>query len=181
MMDDTKILSYTKDDRYTISGRCPNCNSQIAIHVSTDLLHTRTRSLTDEMKAEIIPLLGTMRDLHLAKKFGISASFVRNERIRRGIVGYNPIVDDGLWKVVDPLLPGYGDTAICRMTGIALHKIIKRRSKLGIPIPLKHEQIERKKKMFILHDQGVDMQTIAIATRVSRQYVEQVLIGERPA
>ena len=181
MIDDTKIQSYVKDGRYTISGRCPNCNSQIAIHVSTDLYRPRTRQLDPKTKEEIVLLLGTMRDFHIAKKFGVSASYVRNERIRRNIPNYSVVNDEPLWAKVDPLLPNHRDVAICKLTGVSAMFISRRRAKLGLPRPQKYQTLENKKRVFLLHDQGFDMAAIGRALRFSRQYVEQVLIGERPA
>ncbi len=82
---------------------------------------------------EIDPLLGTLPDWNIAKKFGKSYGAVNARRTKLGIAAYvKP--DNFPWAEIDPLLGTESDIDLSRRFGCSAHTIGRRRKKYGIPM-----------------------------------------------
>lgn len=86
-----------------------------------------------ETWACVDPLLGTMSDGKIARKFGLSNHQVFKRRRKLGIKAHiwSPI-PSSFWEEVDPLLGTMPDTKLAKQVGIFKDTITKRRNKLGI-------------------------------------------------
>lgn len=78
----------------------------------------------------IVRLLGTMQDVDLAKKTGISVSSIRGRRLRQGIAAYRK--PDPLTPALVKQLGKKSDQQIGQLTGLSARRIAERRRELGI-------------------------------------------------
>ncbi len=83
--------------------------------------------------ARLVALLGEAPDETLGKKFGISGTKVRRERIRRGISAFRPRRPDVVWT--DEMIASLGadsDRAVAEQLGVCKETVTRKRIVLGI-------------------------------------------------
>lgn len=159
---------------YSVCGKCPECDARIALRFQIGLAKPRKHTIPREVIEKIVPLLGTMSDSALARKFGVSSSFVGRERMGRNIARFQ--TPSTLIAAIDELLPTMKNKDIAHQLGTFPSIVAARRLKTKIKtLPGVTLICSKRERVLELHEKGLSMTEIGRVMRLTRQRIEQII------